>query len=218
MHGAVSCPINGQPVPIEFDAVARAQIVGPKAGKRLRNDGALAVLVVLGAILLYIAVRFDFRFAPGAVAALIHDITLTLGLFSIFSHWLEFSLATIAALLTIVGYSLNDTIVVFDRIRENFEGSREKDLVKLVNRSLNETLSRTLLTSLTTLFVVSALFVFGGGLIKDFAAALLIGVVVGTYSSVAVASPFVIKMDAWLPLLQSWFTPDGVTASPKKKA
>lgn len=191
----------------DFDQVTRAQIVGPKAGKRLRNDGALSVLVALGAILMYIAVRFDFRFAPGAIAALMHDIVVTLGVFSVFSHWLEFSLPTIAALLTIVGYSLNDTIVVFDRIRENFDYSREKDLEKLVNQSINETLSRTLLTSVTTLFVVAALFVWGGGLIRDFAAALLCGVVVGTYSSVAVASPMVLKMDEILPQLQEWFLP-----------
>jgi preprotein translocase subunit SecF len=189
--------------------VTRAQIVGPKAGKRLRNDGALSVLVALGAILLYIAVRFDFRFAPGAILALLHDITITLGVFSIFSTWLEFSLSTIAALLTIVGYSLNDTIVVFDRIRENFDYSREKDLTKLVNQSVNETLSRTILTSLTTLFVVAALFIWGGGLIRNFAAALLIGVVVGTYSSIAIASPTVLKMNEMLPKLQEWFLPEG---------
>lgn len=192
-----------------FDQVTRAQIVGPKAGKRLRNDGALSVLVALGAILLYIAVRFDFRFAPGAILALIHDITVTLGVFSIFSHWLEFSLSTIAALLTIVGYSLNDTIVVFDRIRENFDYSREKDLEKLVNQSINETLSRTVLTSVTTLFVVSALFIWGGGLIRTFAAALTCGVIVGTYSSVAIASPTVLRMNELLPKLQEWFLPEG---------
>ena len=200
----------------DFDQVTRAQIVGPKAGKRLRNDGALSVLVALGAILMYIAVRFDFRFAPGAIAALLHDIVVTLGVFSVFSHWLEFSLPTIAALLTIVGYSLNDTIVVFDRIRENFDYSREKDLTKLVNQSINETLSRTLLTSLTTLFVVAALFVWGGGLIRDFAAALLCGVVVGTYSSVAVASPMVLKMDEILPQLQEWFLPASAGAGAGK--
>ncbi len=203
----------------KFDQVARAQIVGPKAGKRLRNDGALSVLVALAAILFYIAVRFDFRFAPGAVFALVHDLTITLGLFSIFSHWLEFSLASIAALLTIVGYSLNDTIVVFDRIRENFDYSRDKDLTRLVNVSINETLSRTLLTSLTTLFVVLSLFLFGGGLIKDFAAALIIGVIVGTYSSIGIASPTVLWMHRVLPQLQEWFLPAKAAPSsgPRKR-
>ena len=191
----------------KFDQVARAQIVGPKAGKRLRDDGLLAVLVALGAILAYIAVRFDFRFAPGAVLCLVHDLILTLGIFSLFSHWLEFSLATIAALLTIVGYSLNDTIVVFDRIRENMDYSRDKDLAKLVSGSINETLSRTVLTSLTTGFVVTSLLVLGGGLIRDFAAALLCGIVVGTYSSIAIASPMVIVMNGVLPRLQEWFLP-----------
>jgi preprotein translocase subunit SecF len=201
----------------DFAEVSRAQIVGPKAGKRLRNDGALAVLVALGAILFYIAVRFDFRFAPGAVAALLHDLTITIGIFSVFSNWLEFSLATIAALLTIVGYSLNDTIVVFDRIRENFDYSREKDLVKVVNTSLNETLSRTVLTSITTLIVVVSLFVFGGGLIRDFAAALTIGVLVGTYSSIAIASPCVLWMNRVLPSLQEWFAPAAVEVAGQKR-
>ena len=190
-----------------FGQIDRAQIVGPKAGKRLRNDGALAVLVALGAILLYIGVRFDFRFAPGAVLALVHDVVITLGVFSMFQRWLEFSLVAIAALLTVAGYSLNDTIVVFDRIRANFEYSRDKDLVRLMNLSINETLGRTIMTSLTTLLVVVALFVFGGGLFRDFAAALFVGITVGTYSSIAIASPIVLRMDALLPRLQAWFLP-----------
>lgn len=171
----------------------RTIYVGPKVGNQLKMAGIKSLLYAIGFIMLYIAVRFDLRFAPGAVVALLHDVAITLGIFVIIRH--EVSLPIIAALLTIVGYSLNDTIVVFDRIRENFQKLRERELSLVVNQSINETLSRTLLTSITTLLTVGSIFVFGGGLIKDFALALIIGVLVGTYSSIFVASPVVVFLD-----------------------
>ncbi len=195
----------------KFLDIAGAQVVGPKAGARLRNDGLLALLVALGAILIYIAVRFDFRFAPGAVVALIHDVVITMGLFSLF--WQEFTLSTVAALLTIVGYSLNDTIVIFDRIREALVHSHDKDLSKVTNQALNDTLSRTLLTSLTTFIVVLAIFIFGGSLIRTFALALMIGVVFGTYSSIGVASPTMLWMHKVLPSLKEFLGPDRKAAA-----
>ncbi len=167
--------------------------VGPTVGNQLKMAGIKSLLYALGFIMLYIAVRFDLRFAPGAVVALIHDIVITLGVFVIIGH--EVTLPIIAALLTIVGYSLNDTIVVFDRIRENFQKLRERELALVVNQSINETLSRTLLTSLTTLVTVGTIFFVGKGLIQDFALALIIGVVIGTYSSIFVASPVVVFLD-----------------------
>jgi len=167
--------------------VKRVEFVGPQVGAELRNDGIMAIIYALGFILLYIAVRFDLAFAPGAVLALIHDVTITVGVFSLLQ--LEFNLPVIAAILAIVGYSLNDTIVVYDRIRENSLRYRGRALRDLVNTSLNQTLSRTILTSLTTMLVVSALLVVGGGIIRDFSIALTVGVIVGTYSSVAIASP-----------------------------
>ncbi len=175
----------------DFHSIERVETVGPRVGEQLRNDSIRAVLIALAAILLYIAFRFDLRYAPGAVVALFHDILITLGLFVILRQ--EISLPIVAALLTIVGYSLNDTIVNFDRIRENLELAGPKaNLEKLVNRSLNECLSRTVLTSVTTLLVLISIFVLGGGLIRSFALAMMIGVVVGTYSSIFVASPIMI--------------------------
>jgi preprotein translocase subunit SecF len=167
--------------------VKRVEFVGPQVGAELRNDGIMAIVYALGFILLYIAVRFDLAFAPGAVLALIHDVLITVGVFSALG--LEFNLPVIAAILAIVGYSLNDTIVVYDRIRENSLRYRGRTLRDLVNTSLNQTLSRTLLTSVTTMLVVLALLIVGGGIIRDFSIALTIGVLVGTYSSVAIASP-----------------------------
>jgi preprotein translocase subunit SecF len=171
----------------------RVIYVGPKVGRQLKTAGIMSVLYALGFIMLYIAIRFDLRFAPGAVVALLHDIAITMGIFVLFR--VEFSLPIIAALLTIIGYSLNDTIVVFDRIRENFQKLRERELSLVINQSINETLSRTLLTSMTTLITVGAIFWLGGGLIRDFALALIIGVLIGTYSSVFVASPVVVYLD-----------------------
>ncbi len=174
--------------------IRRVEMVGPKVGRDLREKGLLAVLFSLGAILLYIWWRFELRFGLGAVAALFHDVLITIGAFSVFNK--QFDLTTVAALLTIVGYSLNDTIVVFDRIRENVKRAGGKgDLEAIMNRSVNETLSRTILTSLTTLLVVVALFLFGGGVIHDFAFALLVGIIVGTYSSIYIASPVVLALE-----------------------
>jgi preprotein translocase subunit SecF len=172
----------------------RSEWVGPKVGQQLRVAGISSIVYALLFIMLYIAVRFDLRFAPGAVVALIHDVIITMGIFTLAR--VEVTLATIAALLTIIGYSLNDTIVVFDRIRENLGRVRERSLVSVVNQSVNETLSRTLLTSLTTLMVVAVLLIVGWKTtIRDFAFALLVGVLVGTYSSIFIASPIVVWFD-----------------------
>ena len=164
----------------------RIEFVGPQIGSELRDQGGLGMLVALGMILLYVAFRFQYKFALGAVAALAHDVVIILGLFSVFS-W-DFDLTVLAALLAVIGYSLNDTIVVSDRIRENFRSERGFDPDEIVNRSINQTLSRTLITSLTTLLVLLALFFFGGDMIRGFSQALIIGVLVGTYSSIYVVA------------------------------
>jgi len=164
----------------------RIEFVGPQVGDELREQGGLAMLLALGLVMLYIAFRFQFKFAVGAVVALVHDVTITLGFFSIIG--MEFDLTVLAALLAVIGYSLNDTIVVSDRIRENFRKLRRADPVEVVNISLTETLGRTLVTSLTTLLVLSALALFGGEMIHGFAIALIVGVAVGTYSSIYVAA------------------------------
>ena len=171
--------------------VQRIEFVGPQVGAELRSQGILAVIYSLVFILLYIAVRFDFAFAPGAIVALVHDVMITLGVFAVFQ--IEFNLPVIAALLAIVGYSLNDTIVVFDRIRENIPLRRGLKLHDLVNLSLNQTLSRTVLTSGTTLLVVIALLTLGGPMIRAFSIALFVGVLVGTYSSVAMLRRFTLR-------------------------
>ncbi len=164
----------------------RVEFVGPQVGDELTEDGGLAMIYALFGILIYITLRFEKRFAVGSVVALVHDVVITLGIFSILQ--LEFDLTTLAAILAVIGYSLNDTIVVFDRIRENFRKMRKGTPVDVSNRSINQMLSRTLVTSLTTLFVLMALFVLGGEIIHSFATALIIGIIVGTYSSVYVAS------------------------------
>ena len=171
--------------------VRRVELVGPKVGGELRNRATLAILYALIGILIYISLRFEFKFAVGAVAALVHDVLITLGVFSLLG--LEVTLPVVAALLTIVGYSLNDTIVIYDRIREDRRKMYGKSFVDIVNTSLNESLSRTIVTSVTTLVVVICLFAFGGEVIRDFAFALIIGVIVGTYSSLYVASPLVVE-------------------------
>ncbi len=168
----------------------RSEMVGPKVGADLREKGVLAILYAMVGILLYITWRFEFRFAIGAIIALLHDVGITLGAFSLFGK--EIDLPIIAAFLAIIGYSLNDTIIVYDRIRENMGKLSKESFATIVNRSINETLSRTILTSGTTLLVVLALFVFGGGVIHNFAFALLIGVLVGTYSSIFIASPLLL--------------------------
>ncbi|MGB5570990.1 MAG: protein translocase subunit SecF, partial [Sedimenticolaceae bacterium] len=159
----------------------RVEFVGPQVGDELAEDGALAVLVALIAILMYVAMRFEWRFAVGSVIALVHDVIITVGLFALLQ--IEFDLPVLAAVLAVIGYSLNDTIVVFDRIRENFRKMRKGAPEDIVNRSLTETLSRTLMTSFTTILVLLALFFLGGEIIHGFAFALLIGVFIGTYSS-----------------------------------
>ena len=164
----------------------RIEFVGPQVGEELTEDGALAMLYALGGILVYVMLRFTFKFSLGAIAALIHDVLVVLGFFAVTQ--MEFDLPVLAALLAVIGYSLNDTIVVFDRIRENFRRIRKSPAQEVINRSLNQTLSRTLVTSLTTLLVLAALFFLGGELIHAFATALIVGVVIGTYSSIFVAS------------------------------
>lgn len=164
----------------------RVEFVGPQVGEELTEDGGLAMIYALICILIYVGFRFEYRFAVGSVLALMHDVLITLGFFSLFQ--IEFDLTVLAAVLAVIGYSLNDTIVVFDRIRENFRKMRKGTSIEVVNSSLNQTLSRTLMTSMTTLLVLTALFIFGGALIHSFAIALIIGVVIGTYSSIYVAS------------------------------
>ncbi|MEH6590595.1 MAG: protein translocase subunit SecF [Halioglobus sp.] len=164
----------------------RIEFVGPQVGDELREQGGLAMLLALGLVMLYVAFRFQFKFAVGAVVALIHDVILTLGFFSIMG--MEFDLTVLAALLAVIGYSLNDTIVVSDRIRENFRKIRRSEPGEVINISLTETLGRTMVTSFTTLLVLFALFLFGGEMIHGFAIALIVGVAIGTYSSIYVAA------------------------------
>ncbi|MEP5566927.1 MAG: protein translocase subunit SecF [Halioglobus sp.] len=164
----------------------RIEFVGPQVGDELREQGGLAMLLALGLVMLYIAFRFQLKFAVGAVVALVHDVLVVLGFFSITG--IEFDLTVLAALLAVIGYSLNDTIVVSDRIRENFRKLRKTDPVEVINISLTETLGRTLVTSFTTMLVLLALAVFGGEMINAFAIALLVGVFIGTYSSIYVAA------------------------------
>ncbi len=170
----------------------RIEFVGPQVGKELKNDGGIAMLVALAMIMLYVAMRFQMRFSIGAIVALIHDVLITLGFFSITQY--DFDLSVLAALLAVVGYSLNDTIVVFDRVRENFHKLRETTPVEVFNISLNQTLSRTIVTGLTTLLVLVALLILGGETITGFAIALITGIIVGTYSSIYTASPVTLAL------------------------
>ena len=172
--------------------VRRVEFVGPKVGEELTNDGGLALLYALIGILIYVAFRFEYRFALGSISALIHDVLITLGVFSVLQ--IEFDLTVLAAILAVIGYSLNDTIVVFDRIRENFLSTRHIEPMPIVNDALNQTLARTLMTSLTTLLVLFALFYLGGEVIHSFAGALIIGVVIGTYSSIFIASSMILAL------------------------
>ena len=170
----------------------RVEFVGPQVGAELRDQGGLGMLVALFMILLYVAFRFQFKFALGAVTALGHDVVIILGLFSIFA-W-DFDLTVLAALLAVIGYSLNDTIVVSDRIRENFRTQRELNPQEMIDLSLNQTLGRTVVTSFTTLLVLFALFIFGGEMIKGFSLALILGVLVGTYSSIYVVANMLMSL------------------------
>ena len=171
----------------------RIEFVGPQIGSELRDQGGLGMLVALGMILLYVAFRFQYKFALGAVAALGHDVVIILGLFSIFA-W-DFDLSVLAALLAVIGYSLNDSIVVSDRIRENFRSERALGSEDLINLSLNQTLSRTVITSLTTLLVLFALFFFGGEAVRGFSLGLIIGVLIGTYSSLYIVTTILISLN-----------------------
>lgn len=170
----------------------RVEFVGPQFGKELVEKGLLALLYALGLVMIYVAVRFEWKFGIGSVVALVHDVLITMGVFALLQ--IEFSLPELAAVLAVIGYSLNDTIVVFDRIRENFRKMRETDTVAIMNASVNQTLPRTILTSVTTLLVLIALFVFGGEVLRGFSVALIAGVLIGTYSSIFVASPVVLAL------------------------
>ncbi len=170
----------------------RVEFVGPQVGEELTTRGGLALLYALGAILIYVGLRFEYRFALGSIVALVHDVIITVGLFSLFR--VEFDLPVLAAVLAVIGYSLNDTIVVYDRIRENFRKMRKGGVIEIVDSSLTQTLARTLVTSFTTLLVLLALLIFGGEIIFGFALALIIGVLIGTYSSIYVASAAVIML------------------------
>jgi preprotein translocase subunit SecF len=190
----------------DFDGeilLRRIEFVGPQVGDELKEQGGLAMLMALGMVMMYIAFRFQFKFSVAAVSALVHDVIITLGVFSFLQ--LDFDLTVMAAVLAVIGYSLNDTIVVADRIRENFRKLRKGEPVEVINISLTETLARTLVTSFTTLLVLFALFIFGGELIRGFSLALIVGVFVGTYSSIYVAANVLLlmgisKADLMLPV------------------
>ncbi len=173
--------------------IRRVEFVGPQIGAELREKGFMAIIVSLIVILLYISMRFELRYGLGAVAALAHDVLLTVGMFSFMQK--EVTLPVLAAVLTIIGYSLNDTIVVFDRIRENKQKQGKAPFLNVLNESLNQTLGRTIMTSLTTLLVLVMLYIFGGEVINDFAFTLLFGVLVGTYSSMFIASPVLLLLE-----------------------
>ena len=169
-----------------FGEIQRTEVVGPKISSELIQKGILAIISAVGLMLFYIWIRFEWQFSLGAVLALIHDVIITIGIFSFFQ--IEFNLSIIAALLTIIGYSMNDTVVVYDRIRENLRKYKKQDLYDLINSSINQTLSRTVLTSFTTLLALFSLYIFGGQVIKGFTLAMIIGVFIGTYSSTFIAS------------------------------
>ena len=171
----------------------RVEYVGPQVGEELRDDGGIALLVALGGILIYISLRFQLKSAVGAILALVHDVVITVGIFSLLQ--IEFDLSVLAAILAVIGYSLNDTVVVLDRIRETFRSIRKTSPEDILNISINETLGRTIVTSLTTLLVLFALFFLGGEIIHGFALALIIGVIIGTYSSIYIASSALMTMN-----------------------
>ncbi|MFY9319016.1 protein translocase subunit SecF [Lentibacter algarum] len=189
---------------ITFSSV---ESVGPKVSGELIQTAMIAVILAIGAVLIYIWLRFEWQFAVGAVVALVHDVLLTIGVFS--ELQIRFDLAIIAALLTIVGYSLNDTVVVFDRVRENLRKYKQKPLKEVMNISINETLSRTMMTSVTTLLALLALFFLGGDVIRGFVFAMIWGVIVGTYSSVFVASTILL----WLGVKRDWTKPNATAGN-----
>ena len=190
--------------------IKQVDAVGPKAGEELRNDAVKSMLYAIVIIMLYIALRFDFRYGPGTVAALLHDAVLVIGVFAVF--WVEFSLTTVAAVLTVIGYSMNDTVVVFDRIRENEHKLKDKKFDRVVNISINETLSRTILVSLATFMVTLAMNLLGTGLVRQFAFAMNIGIIVGTYSSIFVAAPIL------LLLHEKYFSKRSIEKKPRGRA
>jgi preprotein translocase subunit SecF len=173
--------------------IQKTDIVGPKAGEQLRISGFQALIWALLMIMIYIALRFDYKYSPGAIVALIHDVVIIIGVFILMDK--EFSLQIVGALLAVIGYSVNDTVVVYDRVRENEENDTQSPLKKLINKALNETLSRTILTSITTLIVSILMFSMGGGVIHDFFFAITLGVIIGTYSSLFVAAPTILFFD-----------------------
>ena len=191
----------------------RIEFVGPQVGEELREQGGLGLLIALICVMIYVTFRFQFKFSIGAVVALIHDVVITLGLFSLLQ--LDFDLTVLAALLAVIGYSLNDTIVVSDRVRENFRKIRKAEPAEVINRSLTQTLGRTIMTSATTLLVLFSLFIFGGEIIHGFATALIIGVIVGTYSSIFVAANVLLslnitKEDLAIPVVEGAEFVDGL--------
>jgi preprotein translocase subunit SecF len=179
--------------PLRGGKVSRVEFVGPKVGPELRNDGLSSLFYASLVVLAYIAFRFSSRFAPGAILAVLHDLTVTAGIFVMLG--LEFDLRILAAMLAILGYSLNDTIIIYDRIRENLELHTKHDLVEVLNLSVNQTLSRTILTSATTLLALASLYFLGGEIIRPFAFAMVMGVLVGTYSSIFIASPTLLFLE-----------------------
>jgi preprotein translocase SecF subunit len=192
LKAAVSAGVGGQTVDLR-----RVESVGPKIGAELRTAAFWAIMYSLLGILIYVSFRFDFRFAVASIVATGHDVLITLAFLSFAG--MEMSLTVVAALLTVVGYSLNDTVVVFDRIRENLGVRRREDLGTLVNTSINETLSRTVITGGTTLLSLTALIILGGEVIRDFAMTLMVGIIVGTFSSIFIASPVLIEWNLWRP-------------------
>ncbi len=171
----------------------RVENVGPKVSAELLKSGVIAILISLGAMLFYIWIRFEWQFSLGAIIALFHDVVITLGIFSLFSY--EINLSIIAAILTIVGYSMNDTVVIFDRVRENLKKYNDIKIFDLTNLSINETLSRTIITSLTTLLALFSIYIFGGEILKGFSFAMIMGVVLGTYSSIYIANPILVNLN-----------------------
>lgn len=175
--------------------VRKVDIVGPKAGAQLRTSGFQAMAWALIAIMVYVGLRFDFKYSPGAIVALFHDVSIILGIFALSGT--EFTLQTVAALLAVIGYSVNDTVIVYDRVREHEDKYAGLELKEHINNAINETLSRTILTSGTTLFISLTMYFFGGGAIKDFFLAISLGVIIGTYSSIFVAAPVTLFFDKW---------------------
>jgi len=200
----------------KFVAVESSAMVSPSVGSDLLNDGFLAILYSLIGILIYVTLRFDFRYAPGGVVALLHDAIVTMGMVAVLD--LKFSLQILAAVLTVIGYSINDSIVVYDRVREIFAGQKGRDLVDLLNKAVNQTLSRTILTGTTTLLGILSILVFGGAQIADFAITLFLGIIFGTYSSIYISVPMVLYIDEYLQRRAAEKgEPSGSTGAPKNK-